>query len=461
MMSLNMRVLLLASAVLTGFFGLAGVTLDRTYRQSAEQALKETLQGHVYTLIAAAELGEGGRVIIPEVIPDPRFSILGSGLFAQVVRNSDNSLQWQSLSMKDMTINFPDNLARTESATRQIIRDDGRELFLFSYGVSWEEDGSAKNAYTFSVAQELSAFNQDINSFRKNLWGSMGAVALLLLAVQGTILRWGLLPLKRASEQLTSIEQGTQNAIQGPFPRELKGLTHNINALLAHQHEHLDRYRKSLGDLAHSLKTPLAVMQNALSSNLDEQQLSGVMKEQVERIDQITGYQLQRAATAGWMVLSAPVQVEAVINKVLNGLKKVYADKRINMSCDVTPGVEFHGDEGDLLEIVGNLADNACKWCHQRVTIHASNERNGVQEHAVLIIRVDDDGPGIQPEMAHKVIERGQRMDQDMPGHGIGLSIVQDIIKLYGGTLEIGNNEWGGASVSIKLSVRAEDESVS
>lgn len=453
MMSLNLRVLLVASAVLSSFFGLAGFTLERAYRQSVEQALTETLRGHVFTLIASGELGEGGRLNFPEVIPDPLFSSLGSGLFAQVASN-DGSWRWHSAIMAGMEIPFPSEIPRTEQVVSKISHSTGRELYLFSYGVVWGDASDPALAYTFSVAQDLTTFNQDISQFRRNLWGSLGGVALLLLALQGTILRWGLLPLRRASEQLGAIETGSQSSLQGPFPKELQGLTGSVNALLAHQHGHLERYRKSLGDLAHSLKTPLAVLQNAAGSESADKQLLNVVREQVGRMDQITGYQLQRAASAGWMVLSAPVPVKAVVNKVLNGLKKVYADKNIKFTLNAEGNIEFHGDEGDLLEIIGNLADNACEWCQHRVAVYAEYQGGDGGNQKVLLLRVEDDGPGIPMDMVKQVTQRGHRVDSDKPGHGIGLSIVQDIVKLYGGTLEVTSNRWGGACVKVSLSAR-------
>ena len=151
----------------------------------------------------------------------------------------------------------------------------------------------------------------------------------MLLAVQGTILRWGLAPLRQAENELTAIETGQQARLQGKYPPELRGLTGNINALLSHQQEHLERYRRTLGDLAHSLKTPLAVLQSSAENPQDPNELQAVVKEQVERMNQLTGYQLQRAATSGWSVLAAPVDVRAISQKVLAGLRKVYAEKAV------------------------------------------------------------------------------------------------------------------------------------
>ncbi|NOX91518.1 MAG: hypothetical protein GXP18_03420 [Gammaproteobacteria bacterium] len=366
MLSLNLRVLIAASAILSSFFGLAGVTLDQNYRSSVEQALGEQLLGSVYALIAVAGLDESGRLRMPLSVPDRRFSNPDSGLYAQVSSNNKNWL-WRSESMQDIELPFDRGLPRTKRSGKKIILPSGQELYLLSYGVVWSDVADPKLAYTFSIAQDMAGLNARVAGFRRSLWGSLGGVALLLLAVQGAILRWGLSPLKKATDELAAIEAGRQVRLQGGYPPELQGLTGNINTLLSQQQEHLDRYRRTLGDLAHSLKTPLAVLQGAAENKGEQSLLPQVVQEQVERMNQITGYQLQRAATSGWTALTAPVEVREVVCKVVAGLNKVYADKKVHAILDVDASVEFHGDEGDLLEIVGNLVDNAYKWCDRQV----------------------------------------------------------------------------------------------
>jgi len=449
-LSLNQRVLIAASAILSSFFGLAGVALDKIYREDAEQALSERLQGHVYQLIAVADLDASGLLKMPVDVPDSRFSDPSSGLFAQIASNH-REWKWQSASMAGMNIPQSLKLSRTEIVSKRIIGSSQRELYSFSYGVGWSDVADPEQAYTFTIIYDLVDFNAGIASFRQSLWVLLGSVAIILLAVQGTILRWGLSPLKHAANELSAIEAGSQSRLQGEYPAELNGLTNNVNALLSHQQEHLERYRKNLGDLAHSLKTPLAILQNAVESHDGAENLSSVVEEQVERMNQITGYQLQRAAASGRTALAAPVLVNDLINKVLSSLQKVYADKNVHSKCTTTELIEFHGDEGDLMEIIGNLVDNAFKWCQQEVQVTVKNNIGLQAGQSDLFIQVDDDGSGVPTEMVQYVTRRGHRADNEIAGHGIGLSIVNDIIQVYGGTLDIGTSELGGAKVIVML----------
>jgi two-component system sensor histidine kinase PhoQ len=143
--------------------------------------------------------------------------------------------------------------------------------------------------------------------------------------------------------------------------------------------------------------------------------------------------------------------VNDLISKVLSSLQKVYADKNVSLIYTTTDSVEFHGDEGDLMEIVGNLADNAFKWCKQKIQISAENVVGLHPDQCDLIIQVDDDGPGVPPEMVQYVLRRGHRADNEIAGHGIGLSIVNDVVHVYGGILDIGTSELGGAKITVKL----------
>lgn len=449
MLSLNLRVLIAASIVLISFFGIAGVTLDRAYYVSVEEALIDRLQGQVYTLIATTGLDDNNNILISNSAADVLYFVAGPDLYAQIALNDGEPL-WRSQSLYNQPLSFAVGLKRNEMRFSKLTLDTGQAFAALSYGVGWD-DTHKQQVYIYSVAEDLQSFEKKISGFRNKLWGLLGGVGLVLLIVQGTIMRWGLAPLQTAAAELSAIESGVQHRLHQKYPGELNALTDNLNALLDHQNEHLERYRHTLGDLAHSLKTPLAVLQSSIEEPLNQNDLAAIVQEQVERMNQITEYQLQRAAAAGQSPLIAPILVQEVSEKILSSLKKVYADKNVQVQCKVTSGLEFHGDQGDFMEVSGNLLDNAFKWCKNRVDLHIKPIEKKDIVHDGIVIVVEDDGPGIPAKLAQQVIQRGVRADEGIKGHGIGLSVVQDIVQIYGGTLSITTSKLGGAGISASL----------
>ena len=444
MASLHTRILLAATLVLAGFFGVTGLVLDSAYRHSAESALQERLQGYAYALVAVMEPDAGGRVHITNALPIPRLFTPGSGLYGRVLRN-DGRRAWISPSAAGLEIPFPQGLRRGERRFQRLGAPGGLRLYSFNIGVSWQEAAGPSGTYTFSVAEAMDALEADIRGFRHTLWGALGMVAAVLLAVQGFILRWGLRPLRQVAAELRAIEAGLKPRLEGRYPRELQALADNLNALVQSEREHLRRFRNALDDLAHSLKTPLAVMRSTVESEASPEALRRVVEEQVARMTRIIEYQLQRGATSGPSAMAAPVALRPVVEKVVQALDKVYADKAIRWHVQVAEGLCFHGDESDLMEVLGNLLDNACKWCRQHITVSARRAAEGLR------IIVEDDGPGIAADQVQDLLRRRRRGDDEVPGHGIGLAMVQDIVSAYGGTCSIGTAEDGGARVTVLL----------
>lgn len=447
-LSLTSRLLLAGSVVLTAFLGVTGFTLDRAFNEYAEKSLQERIQAQTVGLIAAAELNDNGILHMPKTLPEARYDTVDSGLYAQITSN-DGKQRWQSPSMANQVISLPRNIAPGHRHFQRI-RYNGGELYTFSLGITFDLSESVHEGYTFTVGENMAAYNEQIASFRDSLWGWLGGVALVLLAVQGLVLRWSLAPLRQVAEDLAAIESGQHQQLEGHYPREMLGLTDNINALLASQREHLDRHRHTLSDLAHSLKTPLAVLRGELEKSLSPEELPKIIGEQVLRMSEIVDYQLQRAATSGRLPLSAPLSVSASVHKIVASLNKVYADKQVNYQIHIAEGANFHGEEGDLLEVLGNLLDNAYKWCTKRVAVNAA-----LDQSQGLELSVEDDGTGITPQKADAVLQRGVRGDRSSPGHGIGLTIVQDIVRVYNGKLSIEKSPTlGGAKITLFLPYR-------
>lgn len=431
--------LITVACILLLFLGAAGFALDQAFRNSAREALAARLEAHIYTLLTAADVDGNGSLQLPSDLPDARFSQPGSGLYARLSR-SDNSIQWQSASLLGMSL--PNGLTTVPGeALFQDVEVDGQGLFLANFAVDWEEESGDEVRYIFSVAESGRGYQAEVAAFRTSLWSWLGGIALALLLTLWAVVAWGLRPLSRIAEDLTAIEEGRRERLSGEYPQELQGLTHNLNALIAREHARIQRYRHALGDLAHSLKTPLAVLRGLP----DAQDSREEIHTQVDRMDQIIAYQLQRAATAGSGSLAMSLPLAESVLRLLKTLDKVYARKGIEAEADIADELRCFAEEGDLLEILGNILENAYKFADRRVKISA------VEQAEYLLILVEDDGPGIEPERRDSVLNRGVRVDSQVEGQGIGLAVAHDILKAYGGALEIGDSTLGGAGMSLKL----------
>jgi two-component system sensor histidine kinase PhoQ len=233
------------------------------------------------------------------------------------------------------------------------------------------------------------------------------------------------------------------------WPQELTAVTSNLNALLESERTRIRRYRDTLGNLAHSLKTPLAVMRQTLGTgdSPGKQTLNG----EIDRMSGIIEHQMKRAAASGGVLLGqAPVDVAPVVAELRVALLKVYGNKDLLFETSIAPGAQFIGDRNDCTELLGNLLDNACKWAKSRVRIAASVDGWADSRRALGIV-IEDDGPGIAAADRARVLQRGGRADEATPGHGLGLAMVHDAVALYGGAMHIDASELGGARFDLKL----------
>jgi len=409
--------------------------------------MQDRLQSYIYALLAAADEDDGGRMIPPREIPEPRFSKPDSGLYAMIA-GRDGTPLWRSRSLAGRSVDMVQRQSPGQREFRRLAHA-GMELYAISFGVAWEDYGKEEELYTFAVAEDTSAFEQQIDSFRMSLWSWLGAMAVVLLLAQGLILRWGLRPLRTVESDLQRIEQGAAEHLDGSYPKELTGLTSSLNSLIEHGKLVQARYRNSLDDLAHSLKTPLAIMQSFCEGKSAETgQERTLVREQVERMNGIIDHQLQRAAVSGPATLARSVPVQHVLERLVRSLQKMYREKQVDVRLDLDPGATFYGDEADLTEALGNLLENAYKYCAGQVRVGVRHDKKTASAQSVEIT-IEDDGQGIDPAMIDTVLQRGRRMDETVPGHGIGLSMAQEIIAVYGGGLDIGSSSLGGALLRV------------
>lgn len=458
-LSLQARSLAAAGLVLAAFLALAFFALDNAFYQAAESGLRERLQGYLYTYLASSDANRAGALIPPDVGPDSRFDQpTATGLYAGIVGGKvlgAKEKEWRSASAVGRELPFDAQLEPGEIRFRGPVPTPEGDLFVLSQGVVWNAGAKNELLVTFHIAEDSRALRKQVDIYRRTLatWlGSLGVVLLLLLL---GVLRWSLAPLRKVAADLRRVEHGAQQQLDRDYPAELSGLTANINNFVEAERERVKRYRNTLSDLAHSLKTPLAVMRSQLETGADSKEMRWTVLEQVGRMDEIVAYQLSRAATSGHQTFAAPLPLEPYAEEVVRSLEKVYASKSILCEFDIDPAARFHGDQGDLLELLGNLLENAFKWAQRRVLLTAQAQPAGTGRRAGLLVMVDDDGPGIPDDKVEHLLQRGVRGDERVQGHGIGLAIVQDILKAYRGELVVERSpSLGGARFAMRFAAR-------
>jgi two-component system sensor histidine kinase PhoQ len=452
MSSLSARLLISVSVLLLLFFGATVMVLDTAFRTAGEQARRDILDGHLMQLLAAANPNDEGALSFPPDLHEERFNTIGSGLYGEL-RDDSGQLTWRSRSALGLDIprgEYP------QLGTRVFERgslDDGTPLLTLSLAVQWEFPDGELKPYVFKVAESLDSFNAQVGEFRRQLIGWFAAIALIMLLSISILMRGLLRPLRQIETEIGEIEEGKRASLSEKFPTELAGVARNMNLLIDNERARSDRYRHTLDNLAHSLKTPLAAMRALTEDVGSSSQLHGRFNEQIERMDEIVRYQLRKpaASSSADNLVLGPVPVAREVERLVSGLGKVYHDKHPAIESEVAPDLTFRGDTGDFLELAGNLLDNACKWCAGRVTITVRPSTRSQGQARGMRLTVEDDGPGIPEEAAEALLERGIRLDEATPGHGIGLAIVRDIAKSYGGTLAIERSALGGAKITVDI----------
>ncbi|HEY8052799.1 MAG: ATP-binding protein [Steroidobacterales bacterium] len=443
MHSLSRRLLVSVSVPLALFFGVMMLVLDSGFHALSEHSMQELLDSQMVGLIAAAEpQPNGGYAPAPHAL-DPRLATPRSGLYAQI---RSQLHEWQSPSNAKADVDFGPLLAHGERNTTYTSFGHDR-VAIESRAIQFEDDPKGQRTLTFSVAVSLTPYEEQLWRFRQELVGWFIGLMVLLLVTLAALMQWVLAPLRRMGREIHEVEEGRSDALGAGYPRELSGVAGNLNTLLIGERKRVARYRDTLGNLAHSLKTPLAVMR----ASLPREAPAGAMGAEIDRMTDIIEHQLKRAAASGGALIGqAPVDVGQVAAQLRGALVHVYAHKDLALELAVPAGSQFIGDRGDLTEVLGNVLDNACKWCHSRVRLTASVDE-GAAARERLVLEVEDDGPGISEADRVRVLQRGVRTDESVPGHGLGLAMVRDTVDLYGGRMSIASSPLGGARLTLRL----------
>ncbi|MCD7059506.1 sensor histidine kinase [Pelagibacterium xiamenense] len=416
--------------------------LSELYSQALDRDLNETLEFHIATLVGRTlEARSPGSDTI--AIADPRFSRPTSGWYWQI-RDENGGIVNFSASLVGTVLpdlDTPYNAANTRSG---VIEDaNGQRLRAVERLVTLADIGRL----SIMVAGNLTDLNERTEAFRGQAIVVLGVVGLILAAMSAMIARFALRPIERLREAVEAVREGDAPTVAGDFPQEIAPLAEEVNELLRSNTQIIERARSQVGNLAHGLKTPLAVLRN--EAETDKSALGQTVMVETTNMSKIVATYLDRARlSARTSVVGKRADTAMVLNRLGRVMAKLHKGHDVEVAIDEdTPW--FRGDEGDLEEMVGNLLDNACKWARSAIRLGAAEiVREGNRQVHVV---VEDNGPGLSPQEAEKVLRRGVRLDEKTPGSGLGLDIVKELVDVYGGDLTMTGSEMGGLKVELFL----------
>jgi len=446
--SIQRRLVLISGLVLTVFLSLTGLFLERAYRTNVMTGAQQQMQPMIFSLMGSAEERDTS-LNFSNGSSQPRLQQPDSGLYA-LVTDSDNQELWRSPSLAMAGEPVARQMLRVAADTKlsPVGRFDFAEslgaqaLYCLNNRVDWE--GLSNPQVTFSICANQQPYARNVEQFRYGLIAGFGSLLVLLSLAMLRALRWGLRPLRRIQAQLTELENGNRTELDSVQPAELVPLVTSLNHYIVHQEALRTSHRQALDDLAHSLKTPLAVLSLGVKESqpdlplLQEQvvRMRGIVDHQLSRVARVT--QADGAATQRW------VPVGEVVLQLVRALSVAYRGHQFDVVEADEWALRIHED--DLLDMLGNVLENACKYGAGQVRITTTTGGPGNRH---LQIAIEDDGPGIAADFVADAVNRGTRLDSQTPGQGLGLSLVSELLTIYGGSLAIGSSELGGAKLSL------------
>lgn len=379
-------------------------------------------------------------------LPDPRLNTASSGLFAELIGN-DGRVLWQSDSV---TSALPPTEIRPigdwyfESVNAGGPANEQFALHRLQLSTAWEFDDGQELPFIVHVVDQADSLNRQLQQFDRTLWASLLLSAIALLCVQLLVLKYSLKPLRVIGSEVAEIEKGNRDELSETVPKELTGLASGLNALLRAERQRHEQYRHLLGDLSHNLKTPLTVLRNLGSgTRFQDSKISEAIIEQTSLMETSLQRYSQRASSRTPRYLAPLLSAKPYVQRITSSLDKLYKTPRIDFSIDVGEDFSVRIDPADLLEALGNILENACKYGATKVQI--------VSDEQGRTLTVDDNGPGFPPGDLQRLKQRGVRADSETPGSGMGLAAVQQILGNYGGALTLDRAPLGGARVVIHL----------
>jgi signal transduction histidine kinase len=459
--SLALRLFLAATAWTVAILLVTGFVLSSVYRQSVERAFDRRLGVYLKTLIAELASPDETTEKLGQSMGEPLFELPLSGWYWQVTRLGTGSPDVKaSRSLWDASLPHLEDLGVPAAlgGLRQAyaLGPEEQRLRIAERTVDLGEEGR----FLVSVAGAGSEIDEELHAFDRAILVTFAILAAVLLLTTLFQVRFGLAPLKRISESLAAIRSGAAERLAGTFPDEIAPLARETNALIEANREIVERARTHVGNLAHALKTPLSVIVNEASGRTGDP-LAEKVREQADIMrDQVTRHLERARLAARYATVGSLTDVAPVVTALARTMEKIHHDRGITIEVDIPADARFRGERQDLEEMVGNLVDNACKWAKARVGIAilppdendaAPAAASSVEDERMLRIVVEDDGAGLNEQQRGEVGNRGRRLDETKPGSGLGLSIVMELTRLYGGELKLGTSPMGGLRAELVL----------
>lgn len=440
--SIAARLFILTAIWLVIALAATAFLLSELYSRALDRSLVESLNFNLETLVART-LDAGTAESDEITAADPRFQRPASGWYWQITGEGG-----QLYNLSGSLIGSPmpkTDLAFDEAGTRTaVLRDDfGTEVRLIERSVN-----TAGADLVYSVTGNLDEISAQTATFRGQALFVLIAVGAMLAIMSAIVARVAMRPVGRLRAEMEQVREGERGEITGTYPRELTPLADELNELLRSNAGIVQRAKGHVGNLAHGLKTPLAVLRNEAATR--KTPFAETVGLEVERMSGLVTNYLDRAQLAArTAVVGQRTDTSAIIGRLTRVMKKLHPEKSVKIDMPSDAVLWFRGEAGDLEELAGNLLDNACKWAATEVIVRL--RMAGEKAQPTVCIMFDDDGPGLTEAERQKVMRRGVRLDAKMPGSGLGLDIVKELVDVYGGKLDLSKSPSGGLRVELQL----------
>ncbi|MDP5134674.1 ATP-binding protein [Rheinheimera baltica] len=434
-LSLKLRQLLVSVFLLLFLLPSSFIAIDRAFYTQLLTSTEQKLEVHLYAILSELGVSED-KVELQNNALAPDFYRPDSGLSAYITH--EQSTVWQSDSSLNQEFSPPIEALPPGEHLFQSVQQHGDTFWVLSISLLFDAEDYTR-PLTVHVVQTNKRLIAPQLTFRTTLIQWFFGIGFVLLLLMVLAYYWTTKPLSQLDHEIRKVETGGQEKLIGKYPAELSMIKEDLNLLLANQNRQKQRYRHHLSDLAHALKTPVAVLQTSVLSQQPE------LKEQLDRITSMIEHQLKRAASSGQDVWKKQIAIKPLLDKLVSALTKIYRDKNIQIELNCPENSVFRGDETDLMEILGNLLDNACKACRHQVSVT-------INQLPDLVLCIEDDGPGVPVDKRQQLFVRGTRLDTYHEGHGVGLAIVAELVSSYSGNIALDDSELGGARFSLRFS---------